>query len=126
MPIGQAYTAPGVRVKRPRRTEQIVLSQSLDPLTGVRMEESLPVKGTISSIVFHFPRGCNALVDVAVGHGERQICPSKTGVIALDEATPVIPVSEKAEEGDTAWAEMANGDGVNSHTITVIITVEGD
>lgn len=126
MPVGGTYTAPGVKVKPAKRTEQVVMSYTLPPLTGVRLEETIPIKGTVTSIVLHYPRGCNALVDVSVGHSERQICPSAAGVVALDEATPVIPVSEKADAGDTVWAEISNGDIVNSHTITVIMTVEGD
>lgn len=126
MPVGGTYTTPGVKVKPAKRTEQIAMSYTLPPLTGVHLEEAIPIKGTITSIVLHYPGGCNALVDVSVGHGERQLCPSGIGMVALDGATPVIPVSEKANIDDVVWVEMSNGDGANSHTITVIMTVEGD
>ena len=112
-----------IKIKPRLRTEQVVISQVLPPMTGIRIERPIPVNGTITSIVLHFPGGCNALVDVSVGHGVKQMCPS-TGVIALDAATPMIPTSERVETSEVLWAVIANGDMVNPHTITVIATIE--
>lgn len=106
------------------RTEQISFSQTVQPLQGVRLEEYVPFSGRMTSVMFHFPSGCDALVEVAFGHGSEQICPS-TGFLALDAATPVFPVSELVTKADVLWCEMRNGDGGNPHTITVTAVIIG-
>lgn len=112
-----------IKIKPRIRTEQIAISQTLEPLTGIRIERQIPIKGTITSVVLHYPEGCNALVDVRVGHGTKQLCPA-TGVVALDAATPVIPTSEKVLLNEVLWAVLENADFVNPHTITVMVTIE--
>lgn len=108
----------------PIRTEQVVLSQTLQPLQGLKLEDNVPIDGKIVSVIFHYPDGCDALVNIAFGHGSEQICPSE-GFITLNDATPSFPVSEPAKKGDVLWAVMENGDGSNPHAVSVIVTIVG-
>lgn len=109
----------------PKSTEQIVFRETLAALQGVRIEEYAPFTGRITSAMFHFPNGCNALVDVAFGHGSKQILPN-TGSLALNNATPVFPISVAVKESDVLWVTMKNGDAINPHTPSVTITMVGD
>jgi len=102
-------------------TTQVRFQETLQPLTGDRFTQDCPYDAIITSICFHFPPGCNALVDVAVGHGEKQCFP-REGSIALDAATPVFSINELVNRDEALWAEIKNSDSVNAHTITGILT----
>jgi hypothetical protein len=106
------------------RTEQIQFRQTLAILQGVRLTDSVPIDGRLTSVTLHFPPGCNAAVDIAFGYQTRQIIPFE-GFIALDAATPVFPVSEMVKRNETLWVVMRNGDPINTHTPSVIVTMEG-
>jgi hypothetical protein len=104
-------------------TTQVSIQQNVAPLQGGVFVANCPWDATITSITLHFPAGCNALVDVAVGHSNIHICPHE-GFIALDDATPVIPVHETVRAGEQLFAEIRNGDAINPHAISVIMTLE--
>lgn len=108
----------------PTRTEQIQFRQTLNPLQGVRLTDSVPIDGKITSVIIHWPGGCNAAVDIAFGYQTRQIIPFE-GFLALDDATPVFPVSEMVKRYETLWCVMENGDPINPHIPSVIVTIEG-
>lgn len=118
-------TYSGIPVPSPAMAEvtQIRIQQTLAPLTGNRFFDKCPWDAIMTSICFHFPPGCNALVDVAAGHSGKQAFPQE-GFIALDAATPVFPISERVTAGEQLWCEIRNGDAVNPHTITVIFTLQ--
>lgn len=107
------------------RTEQIRFQQTLAALQGIRITEEVPINGDLTSVLFHFPPGCTALVDVAFGYSDRQIIP-REGFIALDNATPVFPIMERVSRGHLIWCVMQNGDAVNPHTISVVVTIIGE
>lgn len=107
----------------PGKIEQIAFPFNLAPLQGVTLSQTPAAAGYIKQITIHWPDGCNALVDVRVGHGLVQICP-REGYLALNDATPSYPFSEWVEAADEVWVEMRNGDAVNLHSITVTVTVE--
>ena len=109
----------------PERTEQVTFQQTLAPLQGVRLVDTVPIDGKIKSVAIHYPLGCNALVDVAFGYKTRQIIPTE-GFIALDNATPVFPVDEIVTRNEVAWCIMANTDAVNPHTPSLIVTITGE
>ncbi|MBA7465929.1 hypothetical protein ES707_01101 [subsurface metagenome] len=111
-------------IAMPMKTEQVVLSETLQPLQGLKLEDNVPIDGKIVSVIFHFPDGCNALVNIAFGHGSEQICPSE-GFIALNDASPAFPVSEPVKKDDVLWAIMENSDGANPHAVSVIVTIVG-
>lgn len=108
----------------PTRTEQLTFRETLEPLQGLKLEEVVPLDGKITSVTFHWPDGCDSLVDVTFGYASEQICPSE-GTLALNDATPVFPVSQEVKKDDKLWTVMENGDGDNDHTISVIVTIEG-
>jgi len=105
------------------QTTQIKFQETLQPLTGDKFTKVCPFDAIISSICFHFPPGCNSLVDVSVGHGEKQCFP-REGYIALDAATPVFPTNERVIRDEELWCEIRNGDSMNEHSISVILTLQ--
>ncbi len=109
----------------PTQTQQIVFQQVLAINQGVRLEEQVPLDGIITSVTMHFPLNCAGLVDVAFGHGYKQICPI-SGFIALNDACPVFPTSEMCKRNETIWCIMDNHDGGAAHTVSCIVTMEGN
>jgi len=103
--------------------EQIPFAYNLSPLQGVTLLEEAPFDGYIKQVTIHYPDGCDALVDVRVGHGTEQFCP-REGYLALNDATPTYPFNVEVEQGDDIWVEMRNTDSVNSHSITVTLSLE--
>lgn len=108
----------------PQKIEQIPFSYNLAALQGVMLNEHAPFSGYIKQISIHWPPGCNALVDVRVGHGTKQFCPNE-GYLALDNVTPTYPFNERIADHEEIWVELRNTDGVNSHAITVTVILEG-
>lgn len=104
-------------------TTQVNFRETITSLEGDRFEKECPFDGIITSACFHFPPGCNALVDIAIGHSDTQSFP-REGAIALDSASPVFPVNEVVSEGEILWTEIKNGDSANSHTVSVILTLQ--
>jgi len=108
----------------PLMTQQIVFQQTLQPNQGIRLEDLVPLDGAIVSVTMHFPFNCNGNVDVAFGHGYKQICPI-SGFIALNDACPVFPTHETCKREETIWCVIDNHDGGAAHTIACIATIEG-
>lgn len=104
-------------------TTQIKFHETLQPLTGKRVSEECPFSAVITSVCFHFPPGCDGLVDVMVGHGHRQCFP-RNGYISLDDATPVFSTNELVNKSELIEAEIRNADAVNAHTISIIVTLQ--
>jgi len=112
--------AVGVVTRNPR------LRHVVQPQTGQRIWAKSPLTGRITQIIPHFPDGCNSHVDVAFGHSDTWVMPPGTDTfIALNDATPVINVSEPVIKGEELWMIVNNGDAVNTHAITIAITVIG-
>ena len=111
-------------VTMPQRTIQIPFSYNLVALQGVTLEVEVPFAGYIKEVTTHWPDGADALVDVKVGHGVEQFCP-REGYLALNDATPTYRFNEWVNDHDIIWVEMINTDGINSHNITVTVTLEG-
>ena len=106
------------------RTQEVPFQQILLPGQAVRLVAQSPYSGSIKKILRHWPAGCNALVDVAVGVGNKRVLP-ETGFMALNDATPVFDnLSVPVKQGENIWVELQNGDALNPHTITVSVTVE--
>jgi len=112
----------------PKKIEQIPFAQVLAiaglPGSGVTLIENAPFSGYIRQVSPHWPAGCNALVDVRVGHGVKQFCPDE-GFLALNDATPTYPFSEYVEDHEEIWVELRNRDGGFPHAITVTVILEG-
>lgn len=105
------------------REQEIPFQQLLAPGQAVRLAQPMPFPGVVFKILRHWPAGCNALVDVAVGVGNRRVLP-ESGFVALNDATPVFDgLSIPAGQGEQLWVELANTDALNNHTITVTFTI---
>lgn len=92
--------------------------------SGVTLTEYAPFSGYIKQVTLHYPEGCDALVDVRVGHGTKQFCPD-TGFLALNDATPTYPFNEGVDDHEEIWVELRNRDGANTHNIVVTVILEG-
>ena len=109
----------------PKQTQQINFRHTVLAGQGLRDEEDVPLDGIISSVCFHFPPGAMGWVQVAFGHGSKQIMPI-SGFLQLDDATPIFPCAEVAHRNETVWVIIQNTDGINPHTVSVIATIEGE
>jgi len=107
--------------------EQIPFSCTLTPAgtptSGAVLTEAAPFSGYIVDATIHWPAGCNALVDVRVGHGVKQFCPNE-GFLALDNCTPKYDFNEWIDANEEVWVEMRNASAF-PHSITVTVTLEG-
>jgi len=108
-----------------KQTQQVNFRYTVPAGVGIRAVEQVPLDGRISSVCFHFPPGAMGWVQVAFGHGSRQIMPIG-GFLQLDNATPVFPTSEDVRRNEDIWVVIRNTDGINPHTISVVVTIEGD
>ncbi|GAH68874.1 unnamed protein product, partial [marine sediment metagenome] len=93
-------------------TRDVNLRVLLEPNTGTRVFKPSPLTGRIVQLIPHWPDGCNALVDVAVGHKDTWIYPHLVDTfVALNDATPVLTVNEPIEKGEEIWMIIRNADG---------------
>ena len=107
-------------------TREVNLRVSVQPLTGTRVTKPSPLTGKIIQLIPHWPDGCDALVDVAIGHKDTWILPHEVDTyIALNDATPVLTVDESIEKGEEIWMILRNTDGVNAHAISCTVTIIG-
>ena len=97
--------------------------QQLVPLnTGMILAQTPPFDGYIRELKIHWPPGCNGFVDVRVGHGAMQFCPFE-GFLSLDNVTPTYPFDEYVVHTENIWVEIQNTDGLNPHTISVMVNM---
>jgi len=108
-------------------TREVVLRVTVQPLTGTRVTRPSPLTGRIVQIVRHYPDGCDALVDLAVGHKDTWVLPNNVDTfVALNDATPVVTVNEPVGKGEEIWMIVRNGDGANPHAVTTTVVIEGE
>ena len=107
-------------------TREVNLRVSVLPLTGTKVTKPSPLTGKIVQLIPHWPDGCDALVDVAIGHKDTWVLPNEVDTyIALNDATPVLTVDESIEKGEEIWMILRNTDGVNAHAISCTVTIIG-
>ena len=107
-------------------TRDVNLRVVLEPNTGTKVFQPSPLTGKIVQLIPHWPDGCNALVDVAIGHKDTWIYPHLVdNFVALNDATPVLTVEEPITKGEQIWMIVRNSDGREKHAITVTATVIG-
>jgi hypothetical protein len=113
----------GIEVKgMPENIREFRIQQTVPAATGVILNQMPPFDGYIREVKIHWPPGCNAFVDVRVGHGTKQFCPFE-GFLSLDAVTPTYPFNEYVEHTENIWVEIQNTDGGNPHTISVMINM---
>lgn len=107
-------------------TKQVRFKETLDPLEGIEVEARCPLEGEISSVTIHWPDGCDALVDIAVGHDGTFLCPNEPDIfLALNNATPTFPMKEPVVWDERLWAIIRNTDDTEKHTVSIILTIGG-
>ena len=107
-------------------TRDVNLRVTLLPNQGQRIAQPSPITGRIVQLIPHFPDGCNALVDMAIGHRDTWIYPHRTDTfIALNDATPVLTVDEPISKGEEIWMVARNSDGGFPHAVSCACTIIG-
>lgn len=107
-------------------TRDVNLRVVVQPLTGTRVTKPSPLTGRMVQLIPHWPDGCDALVDIAIGHKDTWIYPHLVdNFVALNDATPVLTVDEPITKGEEIWMIVRNTDGGNEHAITVTATIIG-
>jgi hypothetical protein len=107
------------------RVEQIPFVYTISAGQVVTLQEVSPFSGYVTSVMIHWPDGCNGKVDVAVLAGTTQIVP-KEGFLSLNDTTQNYNFGKSitVERNDSISVILRNRGSMN-HTITVMITVEG-
>lgn len=120
-----ALEVSGIEVEEamPKNIREIRIQQNVPLNTGMILTQPPPFDGYIKEVKIHWPPGCNGLVDVRVGHGTMQFCPFE-GFLSLDNVTPTYPFNEYVSHTENIFVEIQNTDGVNAHTISVMINIE--
>jgi len=104
---------------------QVPFRQDVPVLTRMELDDLCPCTGYITSVIIHWPPGCNSLVGVAACHMGNWLVPSiENQLIALDSATPIFEMRVPCVEKDRLWTVMDNGDAANNHVIQVIFNIE--
>lgn len=89
---------------------------------GVRVTEAYHQPGKITQIMFHFPPGCNALVECRLLKDLNPFYPVK-GFLALNDATPVYYVQADYYANEPLTFEVLNRDSDNPHTPTCTVVI---
>lgn len=119
----QALGAAGIEVKEvAQNIREIRIQQNVLLNTGMILTQPPPFDGYIREVKIHWPPGCNGLVDVRVGHGTKQFCPFE-GFLSLDNVTPTYPFNEYVVHTENIFVEIQNTDGINAHTISVMLNI---
>ena len=111
----------GIKVTEEAETE-INFRETVQPGQGTRITRSFHLAGKIKQVMFHFPPGCVALVEVKLLKDEKPFYPSE-GYLALDNATPVYPTDVAYREKEPLTVEILNRDAVNPHTPSVTVVI---
>lgn len=104
------------------RNQEIVFKYTIPPLQRIKLSEKCPFNGYITQVLRHWPSGCNALVNVAVGYDIDSFLP-RSGTVAIDGATPETDVTVPVVRDNPIWVLLENSDSIFSHTITVTVTI---
>jgi hypothetical protein len=122
----EGIPAPEVEAGALVKTREVKLTDTFIPGSSARLFDYCPLTGKITQIVRHWPLGCAALVDMAVGHGDRWMLPNALNLyVALDSATLVTNVDEPVIKGEELWTRIQNRDSVNNHIPTVTFIIQG-
>ena len=89
---------------------------------GLRVMQSFREAGKITQIMFHFPRGCNALVSMMLLKDEHPFYPIR-GYLALNDATPVYYVNADYHSYEPLTVEFMNQDADNPHTVSCTVVI---
>ena len=103
--------------------KQIVFKHTVAALAGLTDHQRIPMLKMVRTITIHWPDGCNALVDVAVGYSQDKRLLPEEGYLALNGTTPTWTINKEIDS-DTLWVDIRNSDASNPHTISVVVNYE--
>ncbi|GAI17599.1 unnamed protein product [marine sediment metagenome] len=121
--LNQLLEKEGLPIMPEKEQKQVVFKHTVEALQGLTDHKRIPMLKTVKTVTIHWPPGCSAFVDVAVGYSQDKRLLPEEGYLALDDATPTWSVN-KETDSDTLWVEIRNGDATNPHTISVIVNYE--
>ena len=101
---------------------QLNFRQTVLPSTGYKQTQSYFRAGKVTQLIFHFPPGCNGLVDMVLLKDEQPFYPL-SGTLALDNATPVIYVDADCYAKEPFTLIVSNRDSANSHSPTCTVSI---
>lgn len=122
---GIAQEAPepkAILAKEVKEIELISFRKVLTALEKDEIFEDVSFDGYVIEVQIHWPDNCDALVDVAVFHNNKQFCP-RDEYLALNNVTPRYTFNRPVNQGDDLWVKFRSRDGSSPHTITVTISV---
>lgn len=105
------------------KTKQVVLSETVDPGTRVKVREFAPISGVITSIAFNFPAGTIQNVEVSLDKEDQRIVPGAGSFLSLDDSTPVLPTQESIDRTEDLVLTIRNRDPNVAHSVTAIINI---
>ena len=106
-------------------TEEVEINfrETVTPGAGVFVTRSYSQGGHITKVMFHFPDGCNALVDMALTKDLKSYYPLN-GYLALNNATPVYQnLTTSYYPNEPLRLEIRNRDSLNSHTVSCTVVI---
>ncbi len=96
--------------------------------SGAKVAIQAPFTGTIREVDVAVLQGPNGLVGVSCSHSNQAFLPRAEDAPYLylnNVYAPFYP-REHVKGGEQIVVDMNNGDGVNPHTVTVVMRVESD
>lgn len=102
---------------------EINFRETIQPGAGAIVTRSFSQEGHITKVMFHFPDGCNALLDMALRKDRKPFYPLRD-YLALNNATPVyqnLSIGYYAKEPLTL--ELRNRDSLNPHTVSCTVVI---
>ena len=120
--LGMAVTAPSPEIYESR---VINFSKKVEPATAYTLDDLYfyaERDGFISNVLFYFPPGCNNLVRIRVGVGNKQVFPGE-GFFYADGYGDNVTVYKKFKQNDRIWAEIYNYDETYDHDITLVVFI---
>lgn len=101
---------------------ELKLGTSVPAGQGRQLTQSFREPGKITQIMFHFPPGCNGLVEMRLYKDGNTFYPIN-GYLALNNATPVYYVQADYYRNEPMMLEILNHDAVNAHAPTCTVVV---
>lgn len=97
--------------------------ETVPAATGLNVTKNFIYSGKVKQVLFHFPPGCNGLVNVRLLKDQLPFYPQQ-GYLALDNASPIFPLDIDYYRDEPLTLEIQNTDSANAHTISCIVTIE--
>jgi len=105
------------------RTRQVVVSGTIESGRRVKLRETAPVEGFISTLSIKLPEGVRDTVKIAIEVDGDRVLPGSGELLDINGNLPVFPFEEPVSQTDPIDVIVENRDPENDHRVTVIATV---